>query len=203
MENETIVALKEKFLLAKTREDIADLLGIKEKSLRYFLFKKRPENMYHTFEIPKRNGEQRKISAPCQELKQIQKKLANLLSCVYVPKMCAYGFLNDKNIVGNASQHINRNIVLNIDLKDFFTQIHFGRIRGMLMKEPYAIGEEAATTIAQIACLNGVLPQGAPSSPILTNMICAPMDNNLMRLAKKTGCTYTRYADDITFSTHR
>jgi hypothetical protein len=73
----------------------------------------------------------------------------------------------------------------------------------MLMKPPYSIGEEAATTIAQIACLNGILPQGAPSSPVITNMICVPLDNALMHLAKKAGCVYTRYADDITFSTYK
>lgn len=191
------------FFVAKTREDVAKLLGIQEKSLRYFLYKRRPENMYTTFEMPKKNGKSRTISAPQKELKQIQRKLAIVLSNVYIPKVCAYGFIANKSILENATKHTGRKILLNIDLKDFFTQIHFGRIRGMLMKKPYALGEAAATTIAQIACLNGVLPQGAPSSPILTNMICAPLDNHLMRLAKQSGCTYTRYADDITFSTYK
>lgn len=71
------------------------------------------------------------------------------------------------------------------------------------MNPPYSIGEEAATTIAQIACVNGVLPQGSPCSPILTNMVCAPLDNNMMRLAKANGFVYTRYADDITLSTYK
>ena len=194
---------KQMFFTMETREDVADVLGIKEKSLRYFLFKRRPENMYHSFEIPKKSGGFRKISAPDKELKEIQKKLAAVLSLVYEPKICAYGFVNGKNFIDNANLHTKRSLILNIDLKDFFTQIHFGRIRGMLMKAPYSIGEEAATTIAQIACVNGVLPQGAPSSPILTNMICVPLDNSLMRLAKSIGCTYTRYADDITFSTYK
>lgn len=192
-----------KFFEAKTRDDIAELLGIKEKSLRYFLYKRRPENMYKTFEVKKKSGASRKISAPQKELKQIQRKLTSVLSEIYEPKACAYGFIENKNILGNANRHTGRKSVLNIDLKDFFTQIHFGRIRGMLMQKPYSLGDEAATTIAQIACLNGVLPQGAPSSPILSNMICVPLDNNLMRLAKQTGCTYTRYADDITFSTYK
>ena len=203
MEDKSIIEVKAKFLAMKTREDVADLLGIREKSLRYFLFKRRPENMYNTFEIAKKNGEFRKISAPDKELKEIQKKLATILATIYEPKICAYGFISDKNIVGNANQHTKRGLVLNIDLKDFFTQIHFGRIRGMLMSAPYAIGQEAATTIAQIACCNKILPQGAPSSPILTNMICTPLDNSLMRLAESIGCTYTRYADDITFSTYK
>lgn len=200
MEREEI---KELFLKLQTRADVANILGIKESSLRYFLYKRRPENMYCTFNVKKRNGSDRQISAPQKELKAIQRKLANVLSCVYEPKICAYGFVDGKNIVGNASQHTKKALIFNIDLKDFFTQIHFGRVRGMLMKPPYAIGEEAATTIAQIACLNGKLPQGAPSSPVIANMICVPLDNALMRLAKSTGCVYTRYADDITFSTYK
>lgn len=200
MDNDEI---KNAFLNLKSRDDVANILGIKERSLRYFLFKRRPENMYTTFTLSKRNGTKRVISAPQRELKAIQRKLADVLSCVYTPKVCAYGFVPGKSIVGNALQHTKRNLVLNIDLKDFFTQIHFGRVRGMLMKPPYSIGKEAATTIAQIACVNGVLPQGAPSSPIITNMICAPLDNSMMQLAKSADCVYTRYADDITLSTFK
>lgn len=200
MDNEEV---KKAFLALKTREDVAAILGIRERSLRYFLFKRRPERLYKTFAIKKRNGTERQISAPCREWKTIQRKLADVLSCVYTPKVCAYGFIPGKSIVGNATQHTKRNLVLNIDLQDFFTQIHFGRIRGMLMKPPYSIGEEAATTIAQIACVNRVLPQGSPCSPILTNMICVPFDNSMMSLAKSCDCVYTRYADDITFSTFK
>lgn len=195
--------IKQRFLKLETREDVAALLGISERSLRFFLYKRRPENRYFTFEIPKKDGSKREIAAPSKELKNIQRKLADVLSAVYDPKVCAYGFIEGRNNVGNANCHVNRRLVFNIDLKDFFSQIHFGRVRGMLMSKPYCIKEEAATTIAQIACFNGRLPQGAPSSPIITNMISAPLDNALMRLAKKTNCIYTRYADDITFSTYK
>ena len=195
--------IKEQFLKLKTREDVATILGISEKSLRYFLYKRRPENMYHTFKIPKKDGTTREISAPDKELREIQRKLSSVLSAVYEPKVCAYGFINEKNNVGNAKQHTKKRLVFNIDLKDFFSQIHFGRVRGMLMNAPYSLPNEAATTIAQIACYNRQLPQGAPSSPVITNMICVPLDNSLMRLAKSTGCVYTRYADDITFSTYK
>lgn len=195
--------IKELFLGLKTREDVATILGISERSLRYFLYKRRPENMYHSFKIPKKDGTTRDISAPDKELKEIQRKLASVLSAVYEPKVCAYGFINEKNNVENAAQHTKKHLVFNIDLKDFFSQIHFGRVRGMLMSAPYSIPDEAATTIAQIACFNRQLPQGAPSSPVITNMICIPLDNALMRLAKSTGCVYTRYADDITFSTYK
>ena len=195
--------LKQRFLELEDREDVAALLGIPERSLRYFLYKRRPENMYITFEVPKKDGSKREISAPSKELKAIQRKLADVLSVVYDPKVCAYGFIEGRNIIGNAKRHVNRRLVFNIDLKNFFAQIHFGRVRGMLMSKPYCIKEEAATTIAQIVCYNGHLPQGAPSSPIITNMISAPLDNALMRLAKKANCVYTRYADDITFSTYK
>ena len=186
---------------AKTRQDIADLLEIKEKSLRYFLFVIKPENMYNSFTIPKKRGGRRQIFAPSKKLRNLQRKLAYILNLKYKPKICSYGFVKGKNILGNASQHTKKSEILNIDLKDFFTQFHFGRVVGMLTAKPYSLGREAAITIAQIACLNGTLPQGAPTSPILTNMLCAPLDNQLMHYAKKHGLVYTRYADDITFST--
>lgn len=195
--------IKQKFFELNTRKDVAELLGISDQSLRYFLFKVRPENMYRTFEIPKGNGAYRMISAPERKWKMVQRKLARVLAVIYEPKHCAYGFIEKKNCVLNAKNHINKKILLNVDLKDFFSQIHFGRIRGMLMAKPYSIGEEAATTIAQIACLNGRLPQGAPSSPVIANMVAAPLDNALMRLAERYQCIYTRYADDITFSTSK
>ena len=194
--------IKKKFFEMKTRKDVADILGIKETALRYFLYNRRPENMYNSFSIPKNDGSAREISAPQNELKQIQRKLANILSVIYDPKICSYGFIKRKSHVENADKHINKRILLNIDLKDFFNQIHFGRIRGMLMSKPYELSDEAATTISQLACYKGKLPQGAPSSPILTNMICVPLDNAMMKIAKEARCTYTRYADDITFSTN-
>ena len=100
----------------------------------------------------------------------------------------------------NAQRHVKKKYVFNLDLENFFDQVHFGRVRGMLMKPPYGIGAEAALVIAQIACYKGKLPQGAPTSPILTNMVCAPLDTQLIRLAQKYKLHYTRYADDISFS---
>jgi len=195
--------VKQAFYKLKTRGDVAKLLGIREVSLRYFLYKKRPENMYHTFSIVKKDGTSREIAAPDRQLKKIQQKLAQVLNDVYEPKVCAYGFIPEKGIIDNASQHTKRKLLLNIDLKDFFSQIHFGRVRGMFMAPPYALTDEAATTIAQLVCFRGRLPQGAPSSPVITNMICVPLDNALLRVAKKTNCVYTRYADDISFSTYK
>lgn len=195
--------LKQKFLNLKTRTDVANILGIKDKSLRYFLYGRRTDNMYHEFTIPKNNGEERKIHAPERKLKMIQRNLADILNCVYRVKPAAHGFVTSKNIVTNAYNHERRKYVLNLDLEDFFGQIHFGRIKGMLINPPYRLGDEAALVISQLACYRGKLPQGAPSSPILSNMICSPLDTQLTKLAKKYKLKYSRYADDITFSSFK
>lgn len=192
-----------KFRQLKTRQDVADILGIEEKSLRYFLYVVKPDNMYIQFQIPKRRGGVRIISAPEKKLMNIQRKLLRILENVYNPKICAYGFIAGKSICDNAHQHIKKGQILNIDLKDYFTQINFGRVRGMFLKKPYELGEEAATVLAQIVCYKGCLPQGAPTSPIIANMISMPLDNHFMELAKKYHLQYTRYADDITISTRK
>ena len=192
---------KEQFCQLKTRNDVANILEVKEKSLRYFLYCVKPDTMYTDFLIEKRRGGTRCISAPDIKLRNIQRKILHILEHVYNPKVCAYGFISGKNICDNADNHLKKKQVLNIDLKDYFTQINFGRVRGMLLKKPYELGEEAATTLAQLMCYKGKLPQGAPTSPIVANMICAPMDNHFMKLAKEYHMQYTRYADDITFST--
>lgn len=136
-------SIKEAFFQLKTRDDVASILGISERSLRYFLYKIRPENMYHTFKVPKKDGATREIAAPEKRLKKIQRKLADVLSAVYEPKVCAYGFITEKSNIGNAAQHVKKSLVFNIDLKDFFSQIHFGRVRGMLMNAPYNLPDEA------------------------------------------------------------
>lgn len=195
--------VREKFFNMKSREDVADILGIKEKSLRYFLYSIKPDNMYVEFSISKKNGGERVICAPNDKLKAIQRKLAVILNMVYKTKPAAHGFVLDKNVATNAKGHVKKKYVFNIDLENFFDQIHFGRVRGMLMKPPYNLGEEAALVISQIACYKGKLPQGAPTSPILTNMVCAPLDTQLTKLAKKYNLQYSRYADDITFSTYK
>lgn len=113
------------------------------------------------------------------------------------------GFVTGRDIRRNASFHVGRRYVLNIDLEDFFGSINFGRVYGLLTKAPYKIHPIIAAAIAKACTLDNYLPQGAPSSPILSNLICAKMDSELARLADANRCTYTRYADDITFSTNR
>jgi len=91
-----------------------------------------------------------------------------------------------------------------MDLEDFFPSINFGRIRGFLVNDKnFALNERVATVIAQIACHEKKLPQGSPCSPVISNLIAHVLDMHLVKLAAKTGCTYSRYADDLTFSTNK
>jgi len=113
------------------------------------------------------------------------------------------GFIKGRGIKKNASFHVGKRLVLNVDIKDYFPSIHFGRIRGRLMTKPYSLSNDVATTIARLCTLDGVLPIGAPTSPILANMITASLDADLIAFSRNHGCFYSRYADDITFSTNR
>lgn len=116
----------------------------------------------------------------------------------------SHGFVRERSIITNAMMHIGKKNVLNIDLKDFFDSFNFGRVRGFFIKNNnFQLDPHIATVIAQIACYDDKLPQGSPCSPVITNLITHTLDIRLASLAKKYKCTYTRYADDITFSTRK
>jgi hypothetical protein len=119
----------------------------------------------------------------------------------YNPKPCSFGFENKKDIKKNAEEHIKSKLVLNIDLEDFFGSINFGRVYGLLLQDPFNFNKKAAAVIAKLVTYENKLPQGAPTSPILSNMIARRLDSSLMHLASKSRSKYTRYVDDITFST--
>jgi len=195
--------LTEKFRSLSDPKSIAALLEVDYELLVYYLYKIPDENRYRVFNIRKRGADSsyRTISAPAKSLKIIQTKLAQVLSSVYLPKVAVHGFRRGKSILTNAEVHTNQRYVLNIDLANFFPSINFGRVRGMFMATPYNLNEKVSTVLAQICCFNNELPQGAPTSPIVSNMICAKMDSQLRILAQHSRCNYTRYADDLTFST--
>ncbi len=194
---------RDQFLSLKTPRDVSRLLEIDYALLTYILYRSHPSWRYRRFEIPKRSGGARTIMEPSRSLKILQSKLNAVLQEVYVRKAPVYGFVRGVSIVQNARLHVRRRFVLNVDLANFFGSINFGRVRGMLMGIPYHLPERAATVIAQICCFENQLPQGAPTSPIVSNMICAKLDSKLQRLAARYQCTYSRYADDLTFSTTR
>jgi len=193
--------LKRRFAALRDAQDVADLLEIDRQNLNYHLYISPRSTRYTTFDIPKRSGGTRKISTPVTALKIIQQKLNQVLQQVYEPRPPVHSFIPGHSILTNARTHVRREWVLNVDLKEFFPSITFPRVRGLFIAKPYEIAPGAATVLAQICCFESKLPQGAPTSPIVSNMLCAKLDNELYRLARKHKCRYTRYADDITFST--
>lgn len=197
--------VKQMFYLLDTKADIAELLEIPLNRLAWHLHVKSSDSHYALAEIPKKSGGYRKIEVPVSALKLIQSKLNHVLQLVYSDhkKSGVHGFSKGTSIVTNASAHKNASLVLNLDLQNFFPSITFGRVRGIFQKPPYNLNEGVATTLAQICCYQKRLPQGAPTSPIVSNIVCARLDTELKRLAASGGCTYSRYGDDITFSTNR
>lgn len=191
----------------KSKEDLAQYLGIPVRKLTYILYKRTVESYYKSFEIPKKNGGTRYINASQNELKDIQKKLAQLLwDFMVINKIrldVVHAFEKKKGIISNAKIHRNKRFILKIDLENFFDNIHFGRIRGFFEKNrKFKMPIEIATMIAQLTCYKGCLPQGAPSSPILSNLLCGNMDRAILKLSRKFKLNYTRYADDMVFSTN-
>ena len=193
---------KESLIGITSRAELAEVLGVKESTLTFLLYKLSEDDKYSTFSVQKRNGGVREISAPVAGLKSIQRKLAEALLEVYPGRSCVHGFVPKKNIKSNASSHCHRKWIVNIDLKDFFPTIHYGRVKGLFENRPFCYPGALARELANLCCKGGVLPQGAPTSPIISNFICWRLDNQLQQLAKGSKCFYTRYADDITFSSN-
>lgn len=182
-----------------TLDDVANkLAGVSYGKLAKLIY---PSPKYTVFSIPKKSGGVRVITAPKLKIKKIQYNLLGLISGYYPDaKHSVHGFVKNKSILTNAQQHLNKRFVFNIDLEDFFHSIHFGRVKGIFKSKPFEFSDDVAAVLAHICCKNGNLPQGAPTSPIISNLACRQLDNDLMSLAKRYRATYTRYCDDITFS---
>lgn len=183
------------------RIELAQLLGVELSTLTYYAYGN--GKRYKHFEIPKKSGGTRIISAPVDGLNNIQKKLAELLDKLYTPHAAAHGFISTKSILSNASPHVNKKYVLNIDLEDFFPTITATRVIGLLKSNHFKMNNEVASTIAALCTYKDRLPQGAATSPVISNMICYRLDRELTTLSRSERVTYTRYADDLTFSTTR
>lgn len=201
---------------AATLSDVAILLGVLPSMLSYQLYKRPKATVYTKFSIPKRFGGTREISAPNKDLKLLQHRLALILTECYGEIRAsrghhenisrpgiAHAFKRDHSILTNGRPHVARRRVFNIDLQDFFGTINFGRVRGyFISNKHFSLNPKVATVIAQIACTENRLPQGSPCSPVISNLIAHSLDISLVALAKSTNCTYTRYADDLTFSSN-
>lgn len=157
--------------------------------------------MYQKFEISKRGRKTRVISAPDRRLKMLQSKIASSLALIYRPRNPVHGFVDGRSVKSNATAHLRSKFVMNLDVEGFLSAITEGRVSGLMSS--LGIDSRVAEILARICCNEGVLPQGAPSSPVISNMICFRMDKELQAIAKESRCIYTRYADDITFSSYQ
>lgn len=197
---------------ASSLHDVAGLVGFSPSALAYIVRKKPAPTKYSSFTIPKRGGGLRVIKAPVPELKLLQKNLSLVLqNCVEeinakrgFPDELAHGFKRKRSIITNAKRHRKKSYVFNVDLEDFFGTINFGRVRGFFIKDAnFMLAPAVATLLAQIACDDNALPQGSPCSPVISNLVGHILDIRLSRLAANQGCIYSRYADDISFSTNK
>jgi hypothetical protein len=216
--------IRKQFAAIQSKEDLVILLSdaknllygekckpVQLKSLTYYANPEICKKRYQTFSIKKKSGTDRTIHAPVKGLKSILRSLNFVLQCLYEPHQAATGFVKDKSIVDNAKKHVGHNYVLNMDLKDFFHSFDRNRVKLGFMFEPFNLNgdkEPLAFLLASLCThpieidgeIKTVLPQGSPTSPTITNILCKKLDRRLNGLANRFGATYTRYADDITFS---
>ena len=201
-----------------TPNQLAEALSIDVSALRWLAFHQETARIIHytQFEIPKRSGGKRTISAPKPKLAQVQRWLLQNIVARLPVEADAHGFVDGRSVVSNARPHVGRRLVLNLDLESFFPSITFPRVRGLLQSVGYS--PSISTVIAllctecprvkmtydgtayYVAVADRALPQGACTSPGLSNAIATRLDRRLRGLAAKAGWTYTRYADDLTFS---
>lgn len=153
---------------------------------------------YRTYKIPKRNGSLRRIDEPLPALKTIQRWILDkILSRVEISEY-AHAFAQNCSIVKNANPHLGSKKILSLDIVNFFGTIDFPRVYSMFTRIGY--NSVVATTLSHLVTFRGVLPQGAPTSPAISNIVSLKMDRRFSGYAKKLDLQYTRYADDITFS---
>lgn len=184
-----------------------------ETEISYFSDRQNILKYYQKFKIKKKNGLLRPITSPFGKLKHLQQCFNVILKSIYQPHESAFGFTDSLSIIDNAKIHTNKEYVFNIDLKDFFSTITINKIVEYLEKAPFNLNskysffkENLAKFIAEISCTSViddgplVLPQGSPLSPILSNIVCQSLDESLLILSQKHQVSYSRYADDLSFS---
>jgi RNA-directed DNA polymerase len=197
-----------RFIEASTLPALIDFLKIKEKTLEKML----AECKYTQFYIPKPKGEKRLIETPEQSLKSLQGQLNKHFQAAYhtVRPACAYGALvatadetAPRNIYTNAMQHIGKKWLLNVDIRRFFPSISADMVHQALKNPPFAFDDMATASLTQLTTFEKRLPTGAPTSPILSNIVCLSLDAQLEAIAREYEWTYTRFIDDLSFSSYQ
>lgn len=205
----------------KEEKEVAAALELTVGQLRHFSIHRDRERAPHylSFAIPKRSGGERIIMAPKRRLKAMQRRLLHELVSRLPCSEAAHGFRNQRSVRTGAEEHVGKEVVIHFDLKDFFPSVHFGRVRGLLIAYGYSF--PIASTLAalmteaerqpvvvdedvfHVPVTSRYCVQGAPTSPGICNAILLKLDRRLSGLARSLGFTYTRYADDLTFSGDR
>jgi len=197
-----------------SRDELAAAMGTTRGALDWLTFPDRSDEPPHyaAFAVPKRSGGYRVLYAPKPRLKEAQRWTDGEILARVPARRAAHGFVPGRSILTNAAQHAHQEIVITLDLEDFFPSVTYRRVRGLFQALGY--GQEAAIALAMLCTvkpaekvqkfLGGIrhrmLPQGAPTSPAIANLVCRRLDARLSGLAERFGCAYTRYADDLTFS---
>ncbi len=177
-------------------EAFKDYLGVSTKELTYLTT--HSVRQYAISFVPKRTRGLRIIEKPNDRMKYIQRRILVKLEEIYVPRNSVHGFVKKRGVITNAAAHQTRPFLLNLDLKDFFGSITYNRVNGLLRN--LHIDGDVSDAITKLTILKNRLPQGAPTSPILANMISFGLDIAMHKYAKKYHMRYTRFADDISIS---
>ena len=176
---------------------LALLLGLKHAELCSFIAVT-DVNCYSEIKIPKKSGKIRILSVPSKNLKHIQKWIQVNIIDKFPVSDFAMGFYKNRSIVTNAQKHVCKDCLINIDLKDFFPSIDFEKV--FMIFKYYGYTKEVSYILTKLCTSKGVLPQGSPASPGISNVVCLKLDKRLSKLAEANYADYSRYADDITFS---
>ena len=158
---------------------------------------------YYTFSIPKKSGGVRTITAPDEILKKAQRELLKDIQNKFWISKLAHGFTKKRNILTNAKAHRGKRWILNLDIRDFFPSITWSLIKRVKQTDSEAASFESVPSL--VFLYNGILPQGAPTSPFLSNYCMREFDTQILPLLRKLvsdDIEYTRYADDLTFSSN-
>lgn len=164
-----------------------------------WMIRKKPEH-YNTFPITKRSGKQRFISSPRTFLKVTQWWILDTILAKAACSSAVHGFVRGRSFKTNAQCHLGARHLLNIDIKDFFPSITWGKVNSVFLEFGYS--DKVSASLADLCTLYESLPQGAPTSPAISNLVFRSLDHRIQRMCSENGFTYTRYADDLTISCH-
>ncbi len=203
----------------ETDRELAEFLQIEYSVLRYLAYHRDVITFdnYYRFDIPKKSGGTRRIAAPKPQLKAAQKQILEQILEKATISDVSHGFIKSRSVLTGAKTHsASPDLLINIDLENFFPTITFERVRGLYQSFGYSgyiasllamictycerMPLEIKGEIKYIKTSDRILPQGSPASPMITNIICRTMDKRIYGLCQKSGITYTRYADDMSFS---